>query len=41
VQFWCERHGVAYNPEVAERIFQRAKAADHVLTQEEILEAIG
>ena len=41
VQFWCERHGVEYTKEVAERIFQRAKAADHVLTQEEIMEAIG
>jgi 2-isopropylmalate synthase len=41
VQFWCERHGVEYTKEVAERIFQRAKAADHVLTQEEIIAAIG
>jgi isopropylmalate/homocitrate/citramalate synthase len=41
VQFWCERHGVAYSKEVAERIFQRAKSADHVLSEEEILAAIG
>jgi 2-isopropylmalate synthase len=41
VQFWCERHGVPYSPEVAERIFQRAKSANHVLTHQEILEAIG
>jgi 2-isopropylmalate synthase len=41
VQFWCERHGVPYSKEVAERIFQRAKSASHVLSQEEIREAIG
>jgi 2-isopropylmalate synthase len=41
VQFWCERHGVPYSKEVADRIFLRAKSAHHVLTHQEILEAIG
>ncbi|SRR5579871_568146 len=41
VQFWCSRHGVEYNEQIADRIFKRAKASNHVLSHEEILSAIS
>ena len=41
VLFWLERHGVPPTDEVVERIFQRAKASDHTLTEPEILECVG
>ena len=41
VLFWLERHGVPPTDDVVERIFQRAKASDHTLTEPEILECVG
>ncbi len=41
VLFWLERHGVAPADDVVERIYQRAKASDHTLTEPEILECVG
>ena len=38
VIFWLDRHGIAANDEVVERIFKRAKASDRLLTEAEILE---
>jgi isopropylmalate/homocitrate/citramalate synthase len=37
VLFWLERKGIAASDELVERIFQRAKASDRCLTEEEIL----
>jgi isopropylmalate/homocitrate/citramalate synthase len=41
VLFWLERHGVPPTDDVVERIFQRAKASDHTLSEPEILECVG
>ncbi len=41
VLFWLERHGVPPTDDVVERIYQRAKASDHTLTEPEILECVG
>jgi len=41
VLFWLERHGLAPADDVVERIYQRAKASDHTLTEPEILECVG
>jgi len=41
VHFWLERHGLLAADEVVERIFQRAKASDHTLTEAEILECVS
>ena len=38
VHFWLESRGISVTDEVVERIFQRAKASDHTLTEAEILE---
>ena len=38
VIFWLDRHGIAANDEVVDRIFKRAKASDRLLTEAEILE---
>ena len=38
VIFWLDRHGIAANDEVVERIFKRAKASDRLLTEAEILQ---
>ena len=38
VIFWLDRHGIAANDEVVDRIFKRAKASDRLLTEVEILE---
>jgi 2-isopropylmalate synthase len=38
VQFWLERHGYEVTDELVERIYQRAKASDRMLTDTEILE---
>jgi 2-isopropylmalate synthase len=38
VVFWLERRGLTASDEVVERIFQRAKTADRLLTDSEILE---
>ena len=36
--FWLERHGLEPAHEVVERIYQRAKMSDRMLTENEILE---
>jgi 2-isopropylmalate synthase len=38
VLFWLDRHGIAANDEIVDRIFKRAKASDRLLTETEILE---
>ncbi|MGE5723965.1 MAG: LeuA family protein, partial [Acidobacteriota bacterium] len=38
VLFWLERHGIAANDELVDRIYKRAKASDRLLTEAEILE---
>ncbi|HZR56223.1 MAG TPA: LeuA family protein [Terriglobales bacterium] len=40
VLFWLERHGMAAKDEVVERIYKRAKASDHTLSEAEILECV-
>jgi 2-isopropylmalate synthase len=37
VIFWLERKGLTASEELVDRIFQRAKASDRCLTEEEIL----
>jgi 2-isopropylmalate synthase len=41
VQFWLERHGIPVKEDLVERIFRRAKASDHTLTDAEIRECIA
>jgi len=38
VIFWLERHGLPAREEIVERIYQRAKASERMLTEAEILE---
>jgi isopropylmalate/homocitrate/citramalate synthase len=40
VLFWLERHGVPATEEVVERIYQRAKASNHTLTETEIRDCL-
>jgi isopropylmalate/homocitrate/citramalate synthase len=40
VIFWLERHGFAVDDGCVERIFRKAKASDHTLTDEEIRQCI-
>jgi isopropylmalate/homocitrate/citramalate synthase len=40
VLFWLERHGVPATDDVVERIYQRAKASNHTLTETEIRECL-
>jgi 2-isopropylmalate synthase len=40
VLFWLERHGIPVSDEVVERIYRRAKASDHTLTDAEIRECV-
>ena len=40
VLFWLERHGVPATDEVVERIYQRAKASDHTLSEAEIRQCV-
>lgn len=40
ILFWLERHGIAPNDGVVERIYQRAKSSDHTLSEAEILECV-
>jgi 2-isopropylmalate synthase len=40
VLFWLERRGIQAEEELVERLFRRAKASTHVLTEEEILTEI-
>jgi 2-isopropylmalate synthase len=40
VLFWLERRGLPATDEVVERIYKRAKASDHTLSEAEILECV-
>jgi 2-isopropylmalate synthase len=40
VLFWLERHGLAGREDLVERIYRRAKASDHTLSEEEIRECV-
>ncbi len=40
VLFWLERHGIAPSDEAVERIYTRAKASNHTLSEAEILECV-
>jgi isopropylmalate/homocitrate/citramalate synthase len=40
VHFWLERRGLPVTDEVVERIYRRAKASDHTLSETEILECV-
>jgi 2-isopropylmalate synthase len=40
VLFWLERHGVPATDDVVERIYNRAKASDHTLSEAEIRECV-
>jgi len=40
VLFWLERHGILASEEIVERIYKRAKASDHTLSEAEILECV-
>jgi 2-isopropylmalate synthase len=40
VIFWLERHGLAVDESCVERIYKKAKASDHTLSEEEILECV-
>jgi 2-isopropylmalate synthase len=40
ILFWLERHGLPANDGVVERIYRRAKASDHTLSEAEIRECV-
>lgn len=40
VLFWLERRGIPANDDVVDRIYQRAKASDHTLSEAEITECL-
>ena len=40
VLYWLERHSIAVKDDLVERIYQRAKASDHTLSEAEILECV-
>ncbi len=40
VLFWLEKHGIPPSDQIVERIYVRAKASDHTLTEVEILECV-
>jgi 2-isopropylmalate synthase len=40
VLFWLEHRGLPVDDKVVERIYKRAKASDHTLTEAEILECL-
>ena len=40
VIFWLERHGIAPTDDCVERIYKRAKASDHTLSETEIMECV-
>ncbi len=40
VQFWLEHHGIPVSDGLIERIFRRAKASDHTLSEAEIMECM-
>jgi len=41
VQFWLERRGIPVNEDLVDRIFQRAKESDHMLSDEEIMACVN
>jgi 2-isopropylmalate synthase len=41
IHFWLERHGMSDSDELVERIYRRAKASDHTLSEAEILECVN
>jgi 2-isopropylmalate synthase len=41
VLFWLERRGLDSSDEVVEKIYKRAKASDHTLSEAEILECVA
>jgi 2-isopropylmalate synthase len=41
VLFWLERRGIPATDELVERIYQRAKASDHTLSEAEVLECLA
>jgi len=41
IHFWLERHGMPDSDELVEKIYQRAKASDHTLSEAEILECVN
>lgn len=41
VLYWLERHGIAANDGVVERLYQRAKASDHTLRDDEIRDCLS
>ncbi|MFI5070451.1 MAG: LeuA family protein [Terriglobales bacterium] len=41
VLFWLERRGLACSDEIVERIYKRAKASDHTLSEAEIMECVA
>ncbi len=41
VLWWLEKRGIAATDDVVERVYQRAKASDHTLSEAEILECVG
>lgn len=40
IHFWLERRGIPVSDEIVDRIYQRAKASDHTLSEAEILECV-
>jgi 2-isopropylmalate synthase len=40
VIFWLERHGIPPTEDCVERIYKRAKASDHTLSETEIMECM-
>jgi len=40
IHFWLERHAIAASQEIVDRIYARAKASDHTLSDAEILECV-
>jgi 2-isopropylmalate synthase len=40
VLYWLERHGLSASEEIVERIYKRAKASDHTLSESEIRECM-
>jgi 2-isopropylmalate synthase len=40
VHFWLERHGIPVTEDLVDRIFQRAKDSDHMLTDAELMECV-
>ena len=41
IHFWLERHGMPDTDDVVDKIYRRAKASDHTLSEAEILECLN